>query len=98
MHDKQYCVYIMMNKWNTTSYIGISSGLPGRVWQHKGKVVESFTKRYNLNKLVYYEVFEDAYSAIAREKQLKRWSRIKKMNLIKKVNPDFKDLSQDWRV
>ena len=96
MQEKLYCVYIMMNKWNTVSYIGITSVLKSRTWQHKQKVVEGFTKKYNMTKLVYYEVFETAYDAIAREKQLKCWSRKKKVNLIKKLNPEFKDLSQDW--
>lgn len=89
-------MYIMMNKRNTVSYIGMTSVLSGRVWQHKRKVVEGFAKKYNINKLVYYEVFETAYYAIAREKQLKRWSRKKKIDLIKKVNPEFQDLSKDW--
>ena len=86
-----------MNKWDTTSYIGVTSVLPARTAQHKAKVVEGFTKKYNINKLVYYEVYGTAYGAIVREKQLKRWSRKKKVDLIKKVNPNFKDLSQDWK-
>ncbi len=93
--EKQYCVYIMMNKWNMTSYIGVTSRLAGRVWQHREKLVRGFTEKYQLNKLVYYEVFETAYDAINREKQLKRWSRVKKLELIEKKNPDLHDLSEE---
>ena len=92
MSDKQYCVYIATNKSHTL-YTGVSSGLPARMWQHKAKVIPGFTQRYNIGKLVYYEVFEDAYNAIAREKQIKGWTRKKKIALIKTKNPDFKDLS-----
>lgn len=88
----------MMNKWNTTSYIGITGELVGRVLQHKQKLNKGFTEKYNINKLVYYEIFESAEEAINREKQLKRWSRKKKVNLIKRDNPKFKDLSKDWEV
>ena len=96
MKEKQYFIYTVMNKWNTTSYIGITSILLERIWQHKHKVVKGFTAKYNLNKLVYYEVFDNPSDAISREQQLKRWSRKKKINLIKKQNPDFRDLSDDW--
>jgi|SRR3989338_2794440 len=96
MNEKEYYTYIMMNKWNTTSYIGVTGELSGRVWQHKRKVNPGFTQKYNINKLVYYEIFDNPEEAIAREKQLKRWSRKKKVNLIKKHNPKFKDLSKDW--
>ncbi|MDO8581611.1 MAG: GIY-YIG nuclease family protein [bacterium] len=94
MQEKHYCVYVMMNKWNTTSYIGVTSNLSARIWQHQQKVVEGFTKKYNLNKLVFYEIFDDALTAIAREKQLKRWSRSKKIALIKTMNPTLDDLSK----
>jgi len=77
----------MMNKWNTVSYIGITGKFSIRVWQHKQKVNEGFTKKYNINKLVYYETFDNPSDAIAREKQLKRWSRKKKVELIKKKYP-----------
>jgi putative endonuclease len=95
MREKYYYVYIMMNKWNTTSYVGITRTLPERVWQHKTKVVKGFTAKYSLNKLVCYETFNNPYEAIAREKQLKRWSRKKKVELIKKQNSDFEDLSEN---
>lgn len=84
-----------MNKWDTTSCIGITSKLPARIWHHKQKIVPGFTAKYNLSKLVCYEVFDSAYEAITREKQLKKWSRKKKVALIKKRNPDFKDLSKN---
>ncbi len=67
-----------------------------RVWEHKNEVVEGFTKKYNVNKLVYYELTDSIESAINREKQLKRWHRQWKINLIKEMNPEFKDLSLDW--
>ena len=73
----------------------MTSNLSGRIWQHREKLVEGFTAKYNINKLVYCEVFESAYDAITREKQLKRWSRVKKVALIKKMNPELRDLSQD---
>ncbi|MFH0952557.1 MAG: GIY-YIG nuclease family protein [Patescibacteria group bacterium] len=92
MKIKLLCVYIMMNEWNTTLYVGVSSQLKQRVYKHKNKLIEGFTKRYNLTKLVYYECVEDAYSAISREKQIKKWRREKKIALIKKKNPEFKDL------
>ena len=90
--EKQYCIYIATNK-SDTLYTGFTSGLPGRMWQHKQKVIVGFTSKYNINKLLYYEVFEDPYNAIAREKQIKGWTRKKKMDLIKSKNPQFKDLS-----
>ncbi|MFH1759348.1 MAG: GIY-YIG nuclease family protein [Patescibacteria group bacterium] len=86
----------MMNKWNTTSYIGVTNDISNRAWQHKQKQVKGFTEKYNLNKVIHYEVFDNPYDAISREKQLKRWSRKKKIELIKKNNPEFKDLSDDW--
>ncbi len=67
-----------------------------RVWEHKNKVVEGFTKKYNIDRLVYYELTDSVETAINREKQLKRWHRDWKINLIKEMNPEFKDLSTDW--
>ena len=92
MSTKVYCVYIMTNEWHTTFYIGFSSDLKIRVYEHKEKLVEGFTRRYNLTKLVYYECGEDYEGVLAREKQLKRWNRAKKIALIKKTNPALKDL------
>lgn len=93
MKNKQYFVYIATNK-SFTLYTGVTSNLSGRMWQHKEKDVKGFTQRYNINKLIYYEIFDDPYEAIKREKVIKGWTRKKKIALIKKMNPDFKDLSE----
>ena len=82
----------MTNKLNTVLYTGITNDLKRRVYEHKNKIVEGFTKRYNIDKLVYYEVFEDPYNAIAREKQIKSGSREKKVELINSFNKERKDL------
>jgi len=89
-------VYIMANNKNTTLYIGVTSELPQRVYQHKLKIISGFTSKYNLTKLVYFESFENMYDAISREKQLKNWRREWKNNLIDKVNPQWLDLTTDW--
>ena len=94
--NKTCAVYIMTNYSETTLYIGVTINLQKRVWEHKNKVVEGFTKKYNVDKLVYYELTDSIESAINREKQLKRCHRQWKINLIKEMNPDFKDLSLDW--
>ena len=86
----------MTNYSEKSLYIGVTSNLQKRVWEHKNKVVKSFTEKYNVNKLVYYELTDSIESAINREKQLKRWHRQWKINLIKEMNPDFKYLSLDW--
>jgi putative endonuclease len=93
---KIYAVYIMTNYSETSLYIGVTSNLPKRVWEHKNKVVEGFTEKYNVDKLVYFETTDSIESAIKREKQLKNWHREWKINLIKEMNPDFRDLSLDW--
>jgi putative endonuclease len=89
---KQYYVYILTNKYNTTLYIGITSNLIKRVFEHKNKLAEGFTKKYNIEKLVYYELHEDPETAIKREKTLKNLLRSKKLKLIEAKNPEFKDL------
>jgi putative endonuclease len=93
MNQKQYCVYIMTNKINTVFYTGVSGNLQKRIYQHKNKLVDGFTKKYNINKLVYYEVFDNPEYAIQREKQIKGGSRKKKIDLVKNTNPNFRDLS-----
>ena len=85
-------MYIITNKYNTTTYIGVTSDIIRRIYEHKNKVVDGFSKTYNLNKLVYYEVCDDIITAIEREKQLKRWSKSKKHNLINSMNPSWQDL------
>ena len=94
---KQYYVYILTNKSNEVLYIGITNDLERRTFEHKNKIVESFTKKYNLTKLIYYEITTDVESAIMREKQLKNWHRDWKINLINQFNPEWKDLSEDFR-
>ena len=89
---RQYCVYIMTNKNNRVLYTGISNDLKRRVYEHKEKLIDGFTKRYNAMKLVYYEVFEDPENAILREKQIKAGSRQKKLDLINAVNKEWNDL------
>jgi putative endonuclease len=93
---KSYYVYILMNDKNTTSYIGVTNDLERRVYEHQHQLVPGFTKKYNVHKLVYVEETDNAYSAIAREKQLKNWHRKWKLNLIKKENPKLTDLSVTW--
>ena len=82
----------MANKSGSVIYIGVTRNLKKRVWEHKQKFVKGFTQKYNVNKLVYYEVFDDIYEAITREKKIKVWTRKKKMALIKTKNPEFIDL------
>ena len=95
MNNKQYYVYILFNKRNGTLYVGVTNDLVKRVWQHKNKVADSFTKRYDVDKLGYYEVCDDVNSAIAREKQLKGGNRKNKLELIELTNPDWQDLYYD---
>ena len=94
--NKTYAVYIMTNYSQTSFYIGVTGNLQKRVWEHKNKFVEGFTKRYNIDRLVYYELTDSVETALNREKQLKRWHRDWKINLIKEMNPEFKDLSMNW--
>ncbi|MCH7620940.1 MAG: GIY-YIG nuclease family protein [Chloroflexi bacterium] len=92
---KEYYVYIMTNGVRTL-YIGVTHDLMRRVFEHKEKLVEGFTKRYNITMLVYYETTSDIRAAIAREKQLKSWRRSKKIALIESSNPQWKDFSLEW--
>ena len=96
MNFKHFYVYILTNPTNTVLYTGITNDVNRRTYEHKGKEIKSFTSCYNVTKLVYYETYEDADSAIAREKQIKAGSRAKKIALIEKMNPKWKDLSKDW--
>ncbi len=89
-------VYIVTNKNHSVLYIGVTSDLEGRIWEHRAQLIESFTKRYQCKKLLYYEDYPDPRSAIAREKQLKGWIRAKKISLITKSNPTWIDLSDEW--
>ncbi len=92
MDEKYYYFYLLANNWNTVLYAGVTSDLVRRVWEHKQGFVMGFTKKYNVHKLVYYEVFQDVENAISREKQVKAGSRQKKEDLINKMNPEWKDL------
>jgi putative endonuclease len=89
MQDRQSFIYILTNKYNRVLYTGVTSDLKKRIWEHREKLVDGFTKRYNVSKLVYYEVFADIRDAIAREKQIKAGSRQKKIDLITGMNPEW---------
>ncbi|MDA8170032.1 MAG: GIY-YIG nuclease family protein [Nitrospiraceae bacterium] len=92
---KQYYVYILTNKTNKVLYTGVTNNLKRRIYEHKEKLVDGFTKKYNLCKLAYYEIFDNAENAIIREKQIKGGPRNKKIGLIEKMNPEWKDLYED---
>ena len=92
MQYKQSYVYILANKHNTVLYTGVTRDLKRRVYEHKQKFVKGFASKYNIDKLVYYEVFDDIYNAITREKQIKGGSRQKKIDLIHSINGSWKDL------
>ena len=96
MEDKAYFVYIMSNKHNTVIYTGVTNNLFRRVYEHKFQSNDGFSSRYNCSKLVYFEDGADIESAIEREKQIKRWRRAKKVELIKKANPGWRDLANEW--
>ncbi len=94
-HGRMYYVYILTNWNHKVMYIGVTNDLYKRIYQHKNKLIDGFTKKYNVTKLVYYESTEDVTSAIAREKQLKGWSRKKKNKLVIMINPEWKDLGAE---
>ena len=91
-----YFVYILSNRDDSVLYIGVTGNLPRRLYEHRNGLIDGFTKKYNIHKLVYFEHTNDVYSAISREKQLKKWSRNKKNELIGKSHPDWNDLSENW--
>lgn len=95
MQNRQYFVYIMASL-SGTLYIGVTNDLYKRTYQHKNDLIQGFTKKYQCHKLVYFEETSDVESAIAREKQLKNWNRAKKEFIIKTLNPQWKDLSNNW--
>jgi len=92
---KSYYVYILASKRNSTLYIGITNSLIRRVYEHQNGLTEGFTKKYKVRNLVFYERFDDVKSAIRHEKQLKKWNRKWKIELIEKDNPEWKDLYED---
>lgn len=91
-----YYVYILASKRNGTLYIGVTNNLERRLYEHKNNLVEGFTKKYSVHNLVYFEEVNDINAALQREKQLKRWTRKWKIELIEKENPDWCDLTSDW--
>ena len=95
--NRQYFVYILTNKNNTVLYTGVTNNLQRRMFEHKNKLVPGFTSKYNINKLVHFEITSDIDSAIKREKQIKGWLRIRKTELIESVNPGWNDLSLEWK-
>jgi putative endonuclease len=95
--EHQYHVYLLTNWNNKVMYVGITSDLKRRLFEHRNKSVEGVTTKYNIHKLVYYEATSDVQSAIAREKEIKKWRREKKNRLVEKINPEWRDLSAGWR-
>ena len=96
LENRTFYVYILTNDLHSVFYIGVTNNLERRVFEHKNKLIDGFTKKYNLTYLVYFEDCNDIRVAITREKQLKNWHRDWKINLIKSVNPKFRDLSKDF--
>ena len=94
--EKQPCVYMLASRPYGTLYIGVTSNLIGRLWQHRSGEVKGFTSRYGVQRLVGFELFGEMMAATAREKQLKRWTRKKKLRLIESMNPDLWDLAEGW--
>lgn len=94
--SNNYYIYILSNWTNNIIYVGVTNDLSRRLFEHKNKLIDGFTKKYNLDKLVYYELFFDINDAIRREKELKKWRRDKKNNLIEPLNPEWRDLSLDF--
>ena len=95
MNNKQYAIYITSNKNNTVLYTGVTNNLSRRIYEHKNKLISGFTAKYNVDKLVHFEVFDDINEAIKREKQIKGGSRQKKISLVMKGNPEFRDLYKE---
>jgi putative endonuclease len=93
--EANYYVYILASQMYGTLYIGVTNDLARRAWEHKNDLVKGFSQRYSVHRLVWYEIHEDVLAAITREKQLKKWNRDWKVNLIQKMNPDWRDLFAD---
>jgi putative endonuclease len=96
--DKIYFVYILASKRNGTLYIGVTNDLVRRIYEHKEKMIKGFTQKYNVSMLVYYEEHGNIYNAIQREKQMKKWNRAWKIDLIEKYNPKWKDLYNEGDI
>jgi putative endonuclease len=95
MKNYNFYIYILTNWNNTAMYIGMTNSLDRRLYEHKNKLVDGFTRKYNVNKLVYYEHITDVKTAIAREKEIKKWRREKKNNLVISLNPSWQELKLD---
>ena len=96
MKEYNFYVYILTNWNNKVMYIGMTNNLERRLYEHKNKLVDGFTKKYNVSKLVYYEHTTDVHAALAREKEIKKWRREKKNDLVISMNPNWQDLSLEW--
>jgi len=94
--DNRYYVYVMASR-SLNLYTGVTNSIYQRALQHKSDYIDGFTKKYHINRLVYYEIFEHIGNAIAREKQIKAWTRTKRLALIKSMNPTWQDLAESWR-
>jgi putative endonuclease len=94
--ERMPCVYILASGFHGTLYTGVTSQLPGRIWQHREKVIDGFTSRYGVKRLVWFEIHETMQSAIGREKSIKRWLRKWKIALIEAANPGWRDLAEDF--
>ena len=93
--EKRFYVYILAKAYNSTFYVGVTSDLRKRIWEHREGVADGFSKKYGIKTLVYYEIYEDAENAFRREKRLKRWSRAWKIKTIEAFNPGWRDLYED---
>jgi putative endonuclease len=93
---RRYYVYLITNWNNKVMYVGVTNNLERRIYEHKKKLVKGFTKKYNVNKLVYFEETQDVTTAINREKEIKKWRREKKNQLVNRINPTWQDLSLEW--
>ena len=96
VNERRYYVYLLTNWNNRLIYVGVTNDITRRIYEHKNKLVEGFTKTYNVDKLVYFEETNDVNSALAREKEIKKWRREKKNNLVLRMNPKWNDLSKEW--
>lgn len=94
--EKIYYIYLLTNWNNKVMYVGITNNLIRRIYEHKSKLVRGFTKKYNVNKLVFYEETRDVIAALTREKEIKKWRREKENQLVNRINPAWKDLSMEW--
>ena len=98
MKDHIYFVYLLTNWNNKVLYVGVTNNLTRRIYEHRNKLMDGFTKKYNLNKLVYFEEYSDINKGIIREKEIKKWRREKKNKLVESLNPEWKDLGKTFNM